>query len=83
MNVSKTKWFAGSVPHSQPTVGALQYAGAAIERVPEFKYLGLMFTPEGMLSRMGDARLVAARKAWAVLSGKLGALGWRDRSARL
>ena len=45
----------------------LTYAGQVLERVSEFKYLGLVFTPAASLAPMRSARLVAAKKAWGVL----------------
>ena len=72
MNVAKTKWFVGGKQPADSATLSLLYAGQPIEWVAEFRYLGLVFTPEGHLSRMGDARLVAARKAWSVLQDKLG-----------
>lgn len=49
VNVSKTKWFVGGVPPADSASEVLMYAGQPIERVLEFKYLGLVFTPEGSL----------------------------------
>ena len=43
------------------------YGGKALERVMEFKYLDLIFTPRADLSAMHEACLVAAKKAWEVL----------------
>ena len=45
----------------------LTYAGQVLERVSEFKYLGLLFTTTTSLAPMWLARLVAAKKAWGVL----------------
>ena len=56
----------GRVPQDL-TGESLSYGGQLLERVQEFKYLGLIFTPAAALSSMRTARLVAAKKAWGVL----------------
>ena len=44
----------------------------------EFKHLGLIFTEAASLSVMRVVWLVAAKKAWEVLKGKLLVLAWQD-----
>ena len=77
--MKKTKWMAGGrVPRLVASESQV-FSGRLLERVSEFKYLGLVFTPRAELSVMREARLGAAKKAWGALQGKLLALGWRDQ----
>ena len=67
MSVKKTKWMVGGrIPRLVDSV-SLIFDGRTLERVSEFKYLGLLFTPRAELSVMREARLGAAKKAWGAL----------------
>ena len=67
VSIQKTKWMVGGrVPRELPEE-QLTYGGQVLERVQEFRYLGLVFTPGALLGAMSGARLVAAKRAWGVL----------------
>ena len=67
VSIKKTKWLLGGRVPRDLSGESLTYGGSVLERVSEFKYLGLIFTPAASLSSMRAARLVAAKKAWGVL----------------
>ena len=67
VSVPKTKWLVGGWVPRHRDWGSLYYAGAPLERVASFKYLGLVFTGATDHVEMRGARLTAARKAWGVL----------------
>ena len=67
VSVKKTKWLVGGRVPRQLASESLMFDGRPLERVSEFKYLGLLFTPKAELSVMREARLGAAKKAWGVL----------------
>ena len=71
VSVTKTKWIVGGWVPKGRDWGELTYRGAPIERVAQFKYLGLVFTGAIGHKDMRAARLTSARKAWGVLQGKL------------
>ena len=67
MSVKKTKWLVGGRTPRLVDSESLVFDGRTLERVSEFKYLGLLFTPRAELSVMREARLGAAKKAWGAL----------------
>ena len=76
--MKKTKWLVGGRVPRLVDSESLVFDGRPLERVSEFKYLGLLFTPRAVLSVMREVRLGAAKKARGALQGKLSLLGWRD-----
>ena len=90
VSLTKTKWLVGgfsSVQRSDfvdPAAGVtLRYRDTVLERVSDFKYLGLKVTGSAGMGAMIDARLAAARKVWTWLVGMVTQWGWRDRATRL
>ena len=67
VSVTKTKWLVGGWYQPGEDVGELFYDGQPVERVEQFKYLGLIFTGQVDHRDMREARLVAAKKSWGVL----------------
>ena len=67
VSIKKTKWLVGGRVPRGGLVEQLTYRGQLLERVQEFRYLGLVFTPGASLPAMSGARLVAAKRAWGVL----------------
>ena len=70
VNMDKTVWLVGGEVATTWVAPTFEYRGQPVKRVLEFKYLGLIFTGHG-LKAMVDARLSAARRAWATLLGVL------------
>ena len=61
----------------------LHFLGVILERVREFKCLGLVFMGQVDFGWIVDARLVTAWQTWHVLRIKFTALGWKDRGSKL
>ena len=76
VSLSKTKWLVGGFSSAKrsnfadPGAGVtLHYQESTLERVPNFKYLGLKATGSSGLGAMIAARLAAACKVWTWLVG--------------
>ena len=61
VNLGKTDWIVGGqIPRSEVQDLTLWYKGAMVERVPSYKYLGLVFDGSSSMLSATLARLTAA-----------------------